>query len=48
MTRWEDKRKGSRQEGEGTDHPVRGIDRGLHSAKSAIRSMQETKISTAD
>lgn len=27
MARWEDKRRGSRQEGEGIDLPVRGINR---------------------
>lgn len=35
MTRWKDKRRGSRQEGEGTDLPVRDINRGTGSLVTA-------------
>lgn len=35
MTRWEDKRRGSRQEREGTALPVRGINWGTVSLKTA-------------
>lgn len=35
MARWEDKRRGSRQEGEGIDLPDRGINRGMESLMTA-------------